>query len=49
MLVKKYQCIYVPRLNEPSKSPLPGANPTIASYDASVVNFKHAIGSLVRF
>jgi hypothetical protein len=27
----------------------PGANPTIASYNASVVNFYNATGSLVRF
>jgi hypothetical protein len=27
----------------------PGANPTIASYSASVVNFYNATGSLVRF
>jgi hypothetical protein len=27
----------------------PGANPTIASYNASVVNFYNAMGSLVRF
>jgi hypothetical protein len=26
-----------------------GANPTIASYNASVVNFYNATGSLVRF
>jgi hypothetical protein len=29
--------------------PLPGANPTIASYNASVVNFHTATGSLARF
>jgi hypothetical protein len=28
---------------------LPGANPTIASYNASVVNFYNATGSLARF
>jgi hypothetical protein len=27
----------------------PGANPTIASYNASVVNFYNAMGSLARF
>jgi hypothetical protein len=27
----------------------PGANPTIASYNASVVNFYNATGSLVNF
>jgi hypothetical protein len=27
----------------------PGANPTIASYNASVVNFYNATGSLMRF
>jgi hypothetical protein len=27
----------------------PGANPTIASYNASVVNFNNTTGSLVRF
>jgi hypothetical protein len=27
----------------------PGANPTIASYNASVVNFYNAAGSLARF
>jgi hypothetical protein len=27
----------------------PGANPTIASYNASVVNFYNAKGSLARF
>jgi hypothetical protein len=27
----------------------PGANPTIASYNASVVNFYNATGSLARF
>jgi hypothetical protein len=27
---------------------LPGANPTIASYNASVVNFYNATGSLAR-
>jgi hypothetical protein len=27
----------------------PGANPTIVSYNASVVNFYNATGSLVRF
>jgi hypothetical protein len=27
----------------------PGANPTIASYNASVVNFYKATGSLARF
>jgi hypothetical protein len=27
----------------------PGANPTIASYNAGVVNFYIAIGSLARF
>jgi hypothetical protein len=29
--------------------PCPGANPTIASYNASVVNFCNATGSLARF
>jgi hypothetical protein len=29
--------------------PNPGANPTIASYNASVVNFYNATGSLARF
>jgi hypothetical protein len=29
--------------------PYPGANPTIASYNASVVNFYNATGSLARF
>jgi hypothetical protein len=28
---------------------IPGANPTIASYNASVVNFYNATGSLARF
>jgi hypothetical protein len=28
---------------------IPGANPTIASYNASVVNFYYATGSLARF
>jgi hypothetical protein len=28
---------------------MPGANPTIASYNASVVNFYNATGSLARF
>jgi hypothetical protein len=28
---------------------VPGANPTIASYNASVVNFYNATGSLARF
>jgi hypothetical protein len=28
--------------------PIPGANPTIASYNASVVNFYNATGSLGR-
>jgi hypothetical protein len=27
----------------------PGANPTIANYNASVVNFYNAMGSLARF
>jgi hypothetical protein len=31
------------------RSTWPGANPTIASYNASVVNFYNATGSLVRF
>jgi hypothetical protein len=29
--------------------PMSGANPTIASYNASVVNFYNAMGSLARF
>jgi hypothetical protein len=38
----------------PTKSPRrkrrrPGANPTIASYNASVLNFYNATGSLARF
>jgi hypothetical protein len=32
-----------------NKNTLPGANPTIASYNASVVNFYNAMGSLARF
>jgi hypothetical protein len=28
---------------------LPGANPTIVTYNASVVNFYNAAGSLARF
>jgi hypothetical protein len=28
---------------------VPGANPTITSYSASVVNFYNATGSLARF
>jgi hypothetical protein len=28
---------------------MPGANPTIASYNTSVVNFYNATGSLARF
>jgi hypothetical protein len=31
------------------KNGIPGTNPTIASYNASIVNFYNATGSLARF
>jgi hypothetical protein len=35
--------------NQLKNSGHPGANPTIAGYNASVVNFYNATGSLARF
>jgi hypothetical protein len=36
-------------LEKPVLTQIPGANPTIASYTASVANFYNATGSLARF
>jgi hypothetical protein len=44
-------CVITARANrpvEPARSPTPGANPTIASYNASTVKIYSAVNSITR-